>query len=180
MNIDSPTVSETLPKATFAIHRRLVPHVFGLFVCCVFIAVWMLEWMLGIGAEFIISLGFSAFIYLFVIPVGALMAYLIVNREPVVAVRGSCLHITSPAFPWRKTVLPVRDVLNIETDWMPNTSHARIVFSVKPERFGEQHRSEPWIKRKNNKLYLDVLNTDHTPEEAMTFLRGVLSDAEIS
>jgi hypothetical protein len=176
-NTDGPAESKTLSPATFEIHRRVVPYAFGLLVCSVFIAVWMLERFFGIGAEFIVSVGFSAFIFLFVTPVALLIVYLLINGEPVVAVRGSYLHITSPTFAWRKTVLPIRDVLSIETDWLPDTSHARIIFSVTPERFAEQNRSGPWIKRKDNKLYLDLLNTDHTPEDAARNLRRVLQHA---
>jgi len=58
-----------LPKATFEIRRSIWPYLFGLGVCSVFIVAWMLERFRGMGAEFILSPGFSAFIFLFVAPV---------------------------------------------------------------------------------------------------------------
>ena len=114
----------------------------------------------------------------YVTPFALLLIYLMVNREPVVAVRGSSVHLASPTFPWRKTIVASRDIVSIETDWLQDTSHARIVFCVTPERFAEQNRSGPWIKRKDGKLYLDVLNTDYTPQEAAANLRRVLGIPE--
>lgn len=160
------------------IRRRIVPYAFGLLICSVFIAVWLLERFVRINTEFVLSVGFSLFIFLFVVPLASLMLYLLVNREPVVALRDSCLYITSPTFAWRKATIPTRDILSIEADWLPDTSHARIVFTVTTERFAEQSRSGPWIKRNNNKLYLDVLNTDHTPDEMVASLRHILHRTE--
>jgi hypothetical protein len=134
----------------------------------------MLERFRGMGAEFILSPGFSAFIFLFVAPVAAFLAYLTLSREAVVGVRGPNLYVANPTFPWLKAVLPSRDVVSIETDWCPGTSHARLAFGVTPEQFARQNCRGPWDQRKDGKLYLDLLNTDHTPEAAAVRLRRIL------
>ena len=159
-----------LSPATFEIHRRIMPPLLGLSVCSVFIVVWIMEFLTGMRVEGIPFIVFSAFVILFVLPVASLMTYLAVTREPVVAVRGDSVHVTSPTLAWRKAILPSSDIVDIETDWIRDTSYAMIVFRVKPERFALQTRSGPWNRRKEDKLYLNVLNTDHTPAEAAVAL----------
>ena len=138
----------------------------------------MLKRFRGIGAEFILSPGFSAFVFLVVVPVGFLVVYLLVNREPVVTVRGPFVHVSNSTLPWRKSVLPASDIEAVETDWLRDTSHARIVFRVAPQRFTEQSWRGPWIQRANGKLYLDIVNTDSSPDVAAAKLRQTLGIPE--
>ncbi len=157
-----------------------MPYVFGLVVCGAFIVTWTLECGIGIGAEFITSVGFSAFVFLMVVPVAVLMVYLIANRAPVLSVEGTCIHLTGTTFAWRKATVSVSDIVSVESDWKPGTSVARVVLHVRPECFAEQKRTGPWIKRKDNKLYLDILNTDHLPADAVAKLRQVTGSSNES
>lgn len=178
MTASSLPTSETVTQAVFEIHRRAEPYALGVFVCLAFVTVWMFERFRGIGAGFVLSPGFSAFVFLFVVPMGLLLVYRLLNREPVVAVRGDFVHVSNSTLGWRKSVLPASDIEAVETDWIRGTSHARIVFCVAPKRFAEQSWRGPWIRRANGKLYLDIVNTDSSPDVAVAKLRQALGIRE--
>lgn len=151
--------------AAFEVHRSFWAFLSGLLGSVLFLAAWVLEWFVGFGAGFLVSWGLSAFVFLFVLPVGVLMASILFNRDPVIAVRGESLLIASAALYGRKAMLAFYDIVGIEIDWIPGTSRARIVFLVTPECFAREARSGPWARRKNGRLSFDVLNTDSTPRE---------------
>jgi hypothetical protein len=171
LDMNADKLSDTRSEKTFKVHRQLVPHVLGAAICLAFISMWVFERFLGIGAEFILSPEFSAFIFLFVTPVALLLVYLIVNRVPVIVIRDSCVHIANATFPWRKTTLAANDILAVEPDWIRDTSHCTMVFYVTPECFAAQRRSGVWSRRKDGKLSLHLMNTDTTPTEAVAQVR---------
>lgn len=161
-------------QPSFELRRSPYPYFAGAAIGLVFVIIWLLERFRGIGAEFSQSIGYSVFVWLFVAPVTVWLVYLAWNREPVVSVVGSSIHVSSPSLSWRMTTLAASDILSIESDWLPGTSHARVVFKVSDEEFANHRRRGPWIKRKDSKLYLDVLNTELNPDQVAAKLRTIL------
>lgn len=135
---------------------------------------WLLERFHGVGAEFILIPGFTAFVFLFVTPFTLLMLHRIVNDEPVLLAENGRVNVSNVTLPWLRAELLVDEIITIESDWIEDTSHARIAFRVTPECYARQPRFGAWNAKRNGTLYFDILNTDCTPDAAARTLRLML------
>ena len=155
-----------LDYSALAIRRRVTNYVFALLVCAAFVIAWTLEVTSGLTSGVPTSIGFSLFVCLFVAPVGILMLWLAFDRTPILKIQEDSICVTNPNWPGQKTRIEFEEILKVESDWEPGTSHAWIVFHVAPECFTREKARRAWIKRSSGKLYLDVLNSDCRPDVA--------------
>jgi hypothetical protein len=136
--------------------------------------VWLLGRMGVIDAPFSRSLLFSAFVLGFVVPCGAYFGFLLGCTDPVLTACDDCVVLRSIVFPWRTAELNKAEIQDVQADWRPRTSHARLVFTVTEECFARERTNRVWINCRDNRLAFEFSNVSATPDDAAAEIRRIL------
>ncbi|MAC54804.1 MAG: hypothetical protein CME31_19880 [Gimesia sp.] len=123
-------------------------------------------------------LGFSSFVFLFVLPVGIWAICLALTKEPLLIVGTDFLDLYSYFFPKKKLLrIEVREIENVDTNASKSSERTDLIFFLTDEAYERLSSLKLWRRRdpKIKAVFWSFVNTQLNHAQAVELIRNQLS-----
>ncbi|WP_417385529.1 hypothetical protein [Gimesia sp.] len=163
------------------VYRSFWIHLAAAGVCSVFVVTFF---NLALGSEGFAGwslgaiLGFSSFVFLFVLPVGIWSICLALTKEPLLIVDTDFLDLYSYFFPKKKLLrIEAREIQNVDTNASKNSERTDLIFFLTDEAYERLSPLKLWRRRdpKIKAVFWSFANTQLNHAQAVELIRKQLS-----